>query len=223
MIESQQLEHIVEAALFAAQKPLTVKDLLELFSDEDKPAPGEIQAALKSIEEVYATRGVHIFKTGNAYSFRADVNLGGWLCKLWDEKPARYSRAFLETLAIIAYRQPVTRGEIESIRGVAVSTHITKTLEERGWIRVVGHKDVPGKPALLATTKEFLNYFNLTSLEDLPPLAEIKDLDEMAAQLDFNTADEEAGDEDSMVEDLTEVVLTAKDHDDDESSSREVV
>lgn len=208
MIESQQLEHIVEAALFAAQKPLTVKDLAELFEEQDKPTPGEIQAALKTIEEAYANRGVHLFKLNGSYSFRVDTSVGNWVSKLWDEKPARYSRAFLETLAIIAYRQPVTRGEIESIRGVAVSSHITKTLEERGWIRVVGHKDVPGKPALLATTKEFLSYFNLATLEDLPPLTEIKNLDEMAAQLDFNSQHEE---ESILGDEHTAVVITAKD------------
>lgn len=206
MIESQQLEHIIEAALFAAQKPLTVKDLSELFEESDRPAPGEIQAGLKAIEEAYASRGVHLFKLNGSYSFRVDTELGPWVTKLWDEKPARYSRAFLETLAIIAYRQPVTRGEIESIRGVAVSSNITKTLEERGWIRVVGHKDVPGKPALLATTKEFLNYFNLSSLEDLPPLTEIKNLDEMAAQLDFNAQQDES----VLDDEHTEVVITAK-------------
>lgn len=213
MIEAQQLEHIIEAALFAAQKPLSVKELTSLFDESDCPSPGEIQDAIKRIEKVYETRGIHVFKLNGSYSFRVNIDLGPWVSKLWDEKPARYSRAFLETLAIIAYRQPVTRGEIESIRGVAVSSHITKTLEERGWIRVVGHKDVPGKPALLATTKEFLNYFNLASLEDLPPLTEIKDLDEMAAQLEFTAQQEEALLEE---DEHSAVVITAKQNDSEE-------
>jgi segregation and condensation protein B len=191
MIDAQQLKIILEGMLFAAGKPLQVKDLAEYFDEADRPAPAEITQALTELTTDFENRGVRLVKLATGYCFRVHEDLGPWVTRLWDEKPARYTRAFLETLAIIAYRQPITRGEIESIRGVAVSTHIIKTLQDRDWIRIVGHKDVPGKPALLATTKEFLNYFNLRRLEDLPPLAEIKDLDEMAAQLDQASMQEE--------------------------------
>ncbi len=178
------LYNIIEGALFAAGKPLNVKQLGELFEESDRPDPKAIQEVLKQLELDYSTRGVQCVKLATGYTFRVHEDLSAWVMRLWDEKPARYSRAFLETLAIIAYRQPITRGEIESIRGVTVNTQIIKILQERNWIRSVGHKDVPGKPELLATTKDFLDYFNLSNLEDLPPLSEIKDLDEIAAQLD---------------------------------------
>jgi segregation and condensation protein B len=184
MIESNQLKTILEGILFAAGKPMTAKDLSESFEESERPAPSEITEALKALMSDYQDRGVQLVQIATGYCFRVHEDLGPWVTKLWDEKPGRYTRAFLETLAIIAYRQPITRGEIESIRGVAVSANIVKTLQDRDWVRIVGHKDVPGKPALLATTKEFLNYFNLKRLEDLPPLAEIKDLDEAAARLE---------------------------------------
>jgi segregation and condensation protein B len=191
MIESNQLKTILEGILFAAGKPMTAKDLSESFEEVERPAPSEITEALKVLMTDYQERGVQLVQLATGYCFRVHEDLGPWVTKLWDEKPGRYTRAFLETLAIIAYRQPITRGEIESIRGVAVSANIVKTLQDRDWIRIVGHKDVPGKPALLATTKEFLNYFNLKRLEDLPPLAEIKDLDEAAARLEQQALEEE--------------------------------
>lgn len=191
MSEEMPLKTILEGILFAAGKTLTVKDLAESFDEDKRPAPGEIKEALESLAQEYQERGVQLVQLSTGYCFRVNGDLGPWVTKLWDEKPGRYTRAFLETLAIIAYRQPITRGEIESIRGVAVSANIIKTLQDRDWVRIVGHKDVPGKPALLATTKEFLNYFNLKHLEDLPPLAEIKDLDEAAAQLEQQALSEE--------------------------------
>lgn len=191
MSEEISLKIILEGILFAAGKPMTTKDLGESFDEAERPAPGEITEAVESLMQDYQERGVQLVKIASGYCFRVNADLGPWVTKLWDEKPGRYTRAFLETLAIIAYRQPITRGEIESIRGVAVSPNIVKTLQDRDWIRVVGHKDVPGKPALLATTKEFLNYFNLKRLEDLPPLAEIKDLDEAAARLEHQALENE--------------------------------
>ncbi len=191
MSEDIAIYHIVEGILFAADRPLTVKQLSELFDEGGRPDTKEIQAAIEQLQYDYKDRGVQCVKLASGYVFRVHEDLGPWVSKLWDEKPAKYSRAFLETLSIIAYRQPITRGEIEAIRGVAVNTQIVKTLIERNWIRVVGHKDVPGKPALLATTKDFLDYFNLSSLEGLPPLSEIKDLDEAAAQLEQEAAIEE--------------------------------
>jgi len=191
MIEADALKKIIEGALFAAGKPLAIKDLAELFDESERPAPGEITQALEALMEEFQNRGVQLHKLASGYCFRVHEDLGPWISKLWDEKPARYTRAFLETLSIIAYRQPITRGEIEAIRGVAVSPNIIKTLQDRDWVRIVGHKDVPGKPALLATTKAFLNYFNLKRLEDLPPLAEIKNLDEAAARLEHETLEQE--------------------------------
>jgi segregation and condensation protein B len=188
---AEHLKKIIEGALFASGKPQQAKDLAELFDESERPAPSEITQALEALVGEYQDKGVQLHKLATGYCFRVHEDLGPWISKLWDEKPARYTRAFLETLAIIAYRQPITRGEIESIRGVAVSANIVKTLQDRDWVRVVGHKDVPGKPALLATTKEFLNYFNLTRLEDLPPLAEIKDLDEAAALLEQQALEDE--------------------------------
>lgn len=191
MSEVKPIKTILEGMLFAAGKTLTVKDLAESFDEDSRPAPGEIKEALETLMQEYQDRGVQLIQVATGYCFRVNADLGPWVTKLWDEKPGRYTRAFLETLAIIAYRQPITRGEIESIRGVAVSANIIKTLQDRDWVRIVGHKDVPGKPALLATTKEFLNYFNLKHLEDLPPLAEVKDLDEAAAQLEQQAIGEE--------------------------------
>lgn len=219
MIEANQLKTILEGLLFAAGKPMSVKDLAESFEEEERPAPGEITEALKILMEDYQERGVQLIQIASGYCFRVNEDLGPWVTKLWDEKPGRYTRAFLETLAIIAYRQPITRGEIESIRGVAVSANIIKTLQDRDWVRIVGHKDVPGKPALLATTKEFLNYFNLKRLEDLPPLAEIKDLDEAAAKLEHEALEHE--------EELGEsiVIVAAQPHedaDDDEIEQEKV-
>jgi segregation and condensation protein B len=215
MSEEITLYNIIEGALFAADKPLTVKQLGDLFEESERPESKDIQDVLQQMQSNYEGRGVECVKLASGYAFRVHEDLGPWVSKLWDEKPPKYSRAFLETLAIIAYRQPITRGEIESIRGVAVNTQIVKTLIERSWIRVVGHKDVPGKPALLATTKDFLDYFNLDSLESLPPLSEIKDLDEVAAQLEQAEA---AFDE---AQEQTEIVLTAASSKDEDTDSDE--
>lgn len=214
MIDAQQLKIILEGSLFAAGKPLTAKELSELIDEAERPSPGEITECLNVLMADYQDRGVRLHKLATGYCFRVQEDLGPWVTKLWEEKPARYTRAFLETLAIIAYRQPITRGEIESIRGVAVSANIVKTLQERDWIRIVGHKDVPGKPALLATTKEFLNYFNLNRLEDLPPLAEIKDLDEAAAMLEHEALEHEA---------LNEIVIVSVNEDPEETDESEEI
>ncbi|NEX22209.1 SMC-Scp complex subunit ScpB [Thiorhodococcus mannitoliphagus] len=169
------LKHIVEAALVAAGGPLTLDQLLGLFGEEERPERGEIMAAVRDLMADYASRGIEIAEVAGGYRVQVCSSVAPWVSRLWDEKAPRYSRALLETLSLIAYRQPVTRGEIEEIRGVAVSTNIIKTLTEREWVRVVGHRDVPGRPALYATTRKFLDYFGLRSLNDLPPLSEIRD------------------------------------------------
>lgn len=169
------LKQIVEGALFAAGGPLALDQLLGLFPEDERPERQELVDAINELTADYAGRGIEIAQVAGGWRVQVRAQVAPWVGRLWDEKPARYSRALLETLALIAYRQPITRGEIEDIRGVAVTTQIVKTLTEREWIRVVGHRDVPGRPALFATTRRFLDYFGLRSLNDLPPLAELRD------------------------------------------------
>lgn len=168
----EQLECIIEAALMAAGQPLTVAQIQKLFAEEVRPSTQEIRAAIERLQQRYVDRGIELKEIASGFQFQTKVEFNPWLAKLWEERPPRYSRAFLETLAIIAYRQPVTRAEIEDIRGVSVSGSIFKTLLEREWIRLVGYKDIPGKPAIYGTTKAFLDYFNLKSLQELPALVD---------------------------------------------------
>lgn len=179
---------IVEAALLAANQPLTVVQLNALFP-LDEPAPeGSVETALQKLHEACAERGVELVELASGWRFQVKEDVHAWVARLWTERQTRYTRATLETLALIAYRQPITRGEIEQVRGVAVNSSIIKALEEREWIRVVGHRDVPGRPELLATTKTFLDYFGLKRLDELPPLSELKDLGELEPQLPFAPA-----------------------------------
>jgi segregation and condensation protein B len=164
------LKEIVEAALFASPRPLTVEDLGHLFDDNERPAEEALSTALAELTRDYENRPVQLQPVASGYRFQVRAAFSPWVSRLFQEKPARYSRALFETLAIIAYRQPVTRGEIEEIRGVTVTSNIIRTLLERDWVSVVGHRELPGRPALYATTREFLNYFNLQSLDQLPPL-----------------------------------------------------
>lgn len=177
------LQRIVEGALLAAGKPLTVDDLGALFDAPERPANDALRAALAAIAAQSQGRGFELREVASGFRFQVVQEVAPWIARLWDEKPQKYSRALLETLALIAYRQPITRGDIEDIRGVAVASNIVKTLLERDWIRVVGHKDVPGRPAMYATTRKFLDYFNLQNLDDLPTLAEIRDLDSLNTEL----------------------------------------
>ena len=180
-----RIRNIVEAALLAAGRPLSVDRLLSLFLDAEQPERQVIRATLDQLAAEYEGRGIEVKEVASGWRIQVSSECAPWVSRLWEEKPPRYSRALMETLALIAYRQPITRGEIEDIRGVAVSTNIVKTLLEREWVRVVGHRDVPGKPALYATTREFLDYFGLGSLEDLPTLGEIKDLESLNQELQF--------------------------------------
>ena len=177
------LVQILEGALLAAGEPLSVQRMALLFEENERPSKDDIRAAIKTVEERCNDRGYELVQVASGYRFQVRQNLSTWVGRLWQERPARYSRALMETLSLIAYRQPITRGEIEEIRGVAVSTNIIKTLLEREWVRVVGHRDVPGRPAMYATTRQFLDYFNLKSLDQLPPLAEIKELDNLSGEL----------------------------------------
>ncbi|HUA80999.1 MAG TPA: SMC-Scp complex subunit ScpB, partial [Dyella sp.] len=180
----EQLKPIIEAALLAASQPLSVAQLGELFVEEDEVDRAQIAMALEALAEACDGRGVELKEVGTGFRYQVRQDVHPWVSRMWTEKPSRYSRALLETLALIAYRQPITRPEIEQIRGVVVSSNIVKTLEEREWIRVVGHRDVPGKPALFGTTRIFLDYFNLKSLDELPPLSEIRDMEDPQLRLD---------------------------------------
>lgn len=180
------LVQIVEGALLAAGKPLTVAQLGELFEEHERPDTTRIREVLKEVAQRCDDRGFELREVASGFRYQVRQSLSPWVARLWHERPQKYSRATLETLALIAYRQPITRGEIEEIRGVAVSSNIVKTLHEREWIRVVGHRDVPGRPAMYATTRQFLDYFNLKSLDQLPALAEIRDLETLNAELGFS-------------------------------------
>ncbi|ABC31435.1 segregation and condensation protein B [Hahella chejuensis KCTC 2396] len=187
MTMAVNLTQLIEAMLFASDKPLTVDQLMTMFvEDFTPPQRDEIKAALKKLTAVYADRAVNLVEVASGYRFQVRDEFAPWVGRLTEERPQRYSRAMLETLAIIAYRQPITRGDIEDIRGVAVSSQIMKTLQEREWVRVVGHKDVPGRPALFATTRQFLDYFNLKTLDQLPPLAEVRSLEEIGRALELD-------------------------------------
>lgn len=172
-----KLKDIIEAALFAATEPLKVVNLQRLFLAKECPEKAEVEKVLQALQANYASKPIALVKVASGYRFQVKKEFSPWVSRLWQEKPAKYSRALLETLAIIAYRQPVSRGEIEHIRGVSVSTHIMRNLEEREWVRTVGFKEVPGKPALYATTEHFLDYFNLQSVAEMPSLAELQGVD----------------------------------------------
>ena len=183
-MQIEQLKPIIEAALLAASQPLTVAQLGELFVEEEQVDREAIARALEALAEDCAGRGIELKEVASGFRYQVRQDVHPWVSRMWTEKPSRYSRALLETLALIAYRQPITRPEIEQIRGVVVSSNIIKTLEEREWIRVVGHRDVPGRPALFGTTRAFLDYFNLKSLDELPPLSEIRDMEDPQLRLD---------------------------------------
>ncbi len=206
----EKMQMIIEAALMVAGQPLTIAALQQLFPEEECPSTSDIKAILTTIKTRHQESGIELQEVASGYRLQAKTELSPWLSKLWQERAPRYSRAFLETLSIIAYKQPITRAEIEEIRGVVVSSAIMKTLSEREWIRILGYREVPGKPAIYGTTKNFLDHFNLKSLADLPPLAEFKDLAtqeaELQVQLDLDemASDATIGD----IVEITEIVAT---------------
>ena len=185
-MESSNLKNVIEAALLAAGKPLDIEQLRELFDEYERPAAAEVRDALAALATDYEGRALQLTQVASGWRAQVRADYSGHVSRLWQERPSRYSRALLETLALIAYRQPITRAEIEDVRGVAVNPNIVRTLTERGWIRVVGHREVPGRPELLGTTREFLDYFGLASLDQLPTLAELKDMDNVGVQLDLD-------------------------------------
>jgi segregation and condensation protein B len=188
-MNDQYVRNVIEAALLASGRPLTTDELESLFDERDGTAEETVQAALAALRDEYEPRGIEIVEVASGFRIQVRPSVAQPVSRLWQERPAKYSRALLETLALVAYRQPITRGEIEQIRGVAVNPNIIKTLLERGWIRVIGHRDVPGKPELLGTTREFLDYFSLKKLDDLPTLAQLKELEDLRVQLSLPGAD----------------------------------
>lgn len=192
MDDDRQLRNILEAALVAAGQPLSVARMEALFTDRERPSTERLLQALARLQEDYEQRGIRVVEVAGGYRMQTAADVAPWVSRLWEERPPRYSRALLETLALVAYRQPITRGEIEEVRGVAVSSHIVKTLLERDWIRVLGHRDVPGRPALYGTTRAFLDYFNLKSLDVLPTLAALRDIDTLEAELELRLPGEAA-------------------------------
>jgi segregation and condensation protein B len=188
-MEIEQLKNIVEAILLGAGRPLSIDQLLAMFEEHEKPERSVIRDAISALQADFEARGISLVQVGSGYRIQIRETMRPWVARLWEEKPARYTRALLETLSLIAYRQPVTRGEIEEVRGVSVSTTIMKTLQEREWVHIVGHREVPGRPAMYGTTKKFLDYFSLGSLSDLPSLAELRDLSAIGKDLELDLSD----------------------------------
>jgi segregation and condensation protein B len=188
-MNDQYVKNVIEAALLAAGRPLTMDELVNVFDERDGSNAEEVRSAIAALVADYETRGLELLEVASGFRIQIKAGVAEPVSRLWQERPAKYSRALLETLALVAYRQPITRGEIEQIRGVAVNPNIIKTLLERSWIRVVGHRDVPGKPELLGTTRDFLDYFSLKKLDDLPTLAQLKELEDLRVQLTLPGAD----------------------------------
>jgi segregation and condensation protein B len=222
-MSEQDLKYLVEATLLAAGRPVPTAQLLELFDERERPSAEQLRAALDLLAADYEPRGIELIEVASGWRIQVRPRCIDVVSRLWQERASRYSRALLETLALIAYRQPITRSEIEEIRGVSISSTIMRTIQERNWIRVVGHREVPGRPELLGTTREFLDYFGLKSLDQLPTLAELRDLENIGVQLELPggempaeaaAAEPEAGSENG--EGRTEEVATAEEAASDE-------
>jgi segregation and condensation protein B len=220
-MNDQYVKNVIEAALLAAGRPLSMDELVSVFDERDGSNAEEVRGALGALTADYETRGLELLEVASGYRIQIRASVAQPVARLWQERPAKYSRALLETLALVAYRQPITRGEIEQIRGVAVNPNIVKTLLERSWIRVVGHRDVPGKPELLGTTREFLDYFSLKKLDDLPTLAQLKELEDLRVQLTLPGADPlvAAESSDAAADTTTDAAAGAADEDDEADSA----
>lgn len=220
MSENQALKPIIEAALFAAGEPVSIDKITSLFNDSQAPEKKAVRQALTALKEDYQDRGIELKEVASGWQFQVKQDFAPWIKQLWKMPAPRYSRALMETLALIAYKQPITRAEIEEVRGVAVSSQIIRTLEDHGWIRQVGHKDVPGKPALLATSKQFLDHFGMKSLNDLPQLGEIHDLDamgdELQKQLQLDQDDNQQAAGETQIADAEAEGLPVHDYDDEQ-------
>jgi segregation and condensation protein B len=226
-MDEKEIKYFIEAALLASGRPLSVDQLHGLFDGRSAPAKAEIRKAIASLQDDYEGRGITISEVASGFRIQVTSTMAERLQKLWEEKPPRYSRALFETLALVAYRQPVTRGEIEDIRGVSVSPNIVRTLMERDWIRVVGHRDVPGRPEMFGTTRNFLDYFGLKKLDDLPPLADLSDWESLRVQLNLPEVEEGADTDAETVSDVPvlypEIGAEDNESDEAEAESGEVV
>jgi segregation and condensation protein B len=223
-MNAQDLKILIEAVLLAAGRPLTSAQLLELFDERERPSEEVLAEALAALTEDYASRGIELLEVASGWRIQIRTKCVDMVSRLWQERATRYSRALLETLALIAYRQPITRSEIEEIRGVAISSSIMRTIQERDWIRVVGHREVPGRPELLGTTKDFLDYFGLLSLDQLPTLAELRDVENIGVQLELPAGDMPAANESGASEvivdgELSDEAQTADADEGDEEKS----
>ena len=194
-MDKLEIKYFVESALLAAGRPLSVDQLQKLFDGRSEPEKSEIREAIQGLVDEYEGRGITVAEVASGFRIQVKANMAERLQKLWEERPPRYSRALFETLALVAYRQPVTRGEIEEIRGVSVSSNIVRTLIERDWVRVIGHRDVPGRPELFGTTRAFLDYFGLKKLDDLPPLADLSDWESLRIQLNLPEVEDDLTDD----------------------------
>jgi segregation and condensation protein B len=199
-MDDKEIKYFLEAALLAAGRPLNIDQLKGLFDGRMAPEKNEIRKAIATLNDEYDERGIIVSEVASGFRMQVKASMAGRLERLWEERPPRYSRALFETLALIAYRQPITRGEIEEIRGVSVSSNITRQLLDREWVRVVGHRDVPGRPAMFGTTREFLDYFGLKKLDDLPPLADLSDWESLRVQLNLPEVEGQDGSEEFVLE-----------------------
>jgi len=219
-MDATEIKYFIEAALLAAGRPLNVDQLQKLFDGRMTPEKSEIRQAIDALNEDYKARGIIIGEVASGFRVQVKSGMADQLQKLWEERPPRYSRALFETLALIAYRQPITRGEIEEVRGVSVSSNIIRSLVEREWVRVVGHRDVPGRPEMFATTKQFLDYFGLKKLDDLPPLADLSDWESLRVQLNLPEVEEDTSDEAPVIPELPVLypeILEDDDEDEDDT------
>ncbi len=199
-----QIKKIIEASLMVSDRPLSVNDILKLFKEGEKPSNKEIKKVLADIEADTVNKGYVLQKVANGYRFQVQDELAEWVSRLWEHRPPRYSRALLETLALVVYRQPITRAEIEDVRGVTVSGHIIRALLERKWVKVLGHKESPGRPAMYGTTKEFLDYFNLTKLQDLPELPDVSISEDIHMELDLEGTEADAPNTEGLGDDSSD-------------------
>ena len=221
-MDQDEIKYFIEAALLAAGRPMSVDQLHGLFDESAAPDKAQIRQAIKDLLDDYEDRGLTITEVASGFRIQVKASMADRLQKLWEERPPRYSRALFETLALVAYRQPITRGEIEEIRGVSVSTNIVRSLMEREWVRVVGHRDVPGRPAMFGTTRQFLDYFGLKKLDDLPPLADLSDWESLRVQLNLPAVEEDEQEPEVESAEITDLpVLYAEDEPGDEPDDGE--
>lgn len=217
-MDTNEIKHFIEAAMLASGRPLSIDQMQKLFDGRSAPEKSDIRQAITALTEDYADRGITIGEVASGFRIQIKASMADQLQKLWEERPPRYSRALFETLALVAYRQPITRGEIEEVRGVSVSPNIVRTLIERDWVRVVGHRDVPGRPEMFGTTRQFLDYFGLKKLDDLPPLADLSDWESLRVQLNLPEVEQDTSDEQPAVPELSVLRAESSDEESDVSS-----